>query len=247
MATIDKKIKRIIGKNLYNNKMIEENDKILVAVSGGKDSLTMLYDFKNRIKSYPINFEYKVIHVISDIAEVSHKDELEALFLDWKIPYVMIEVDIIKRMKDREKDKLNCYWCAMQRRLEMFKFARENGFNKIAFGHSLDDIVETVLLNMFFKSEIASMMPIMKYKKFDLTIIRPLATLEEKMIIKFVREFNIPELSQWCHLKGNTRRQTVKDIITSLDKITPAIRKNIIKAISNINYEYLPEKENEIF
>lgn len=242
MKNVEKYVGKKVGKTLYKYNMIEDNDKILLCVSGGKDSFVLLYDFIKRIGSFPRKFEFEVIHAISDLSEIDHKGELEALFKDLEIKYNFIDVPVMKRMEIKGKKHLNCYWCATQRRIEIFKFARDNSFTKIALAHSMDDAVETLLLNIFYKSEIAGMLPVMKYTKFPITIIRPLYNLEEKTIMEYAKKKHFKDLGQYCSLKGTTRRETVKGIIKDISKHNKAVRKNILNAMKNVKYEFLPDE-----
>lgn len=217
--------------------MIEEEDRILVCVSGGKDSLILLRDFTERRKSFPKQFYFEAVHVISDLSEKNHKDELEKLFCELEVPYNFIEIQTTKRIAPGRS--LNCYWCAKQRRLEIFKLAEERNFNKIALGHHKDDVIETYLLNIIFKAETASMLPVMKYKKYPMTIIRPLYYLEEKDIVDLSQEIDFKNLAQECSLKDVSKRKTVKEFIEKLASENPHVRKNIFKATMNINTRFL--------
>lgn len=244
MSRASKRIKRFIGKTLYNYSMIEEGDRILVCVSGGKDSLILLRDFAERRKSFPIKFHCEAVHVVSDLSDVNHKDELEQLFRELDIPYNFLEVHTTKRIVPGRT--LNCYWCAKQRRLEIFKLAEEKKFNKIALGHHKDDVIETYLLNIIFKAETASMLPVMKYHKYPMTIIRPLYYIEEKDIIELSQEIEFKNLAQECSLNDLSKRKTVKEFIEKLASENSHIRKNIFKATMNINSRFLLDNPQEV-
>lgn len=236
MSSIEKKISKRIGKTIFEYKMIEPNDKILLAVSGGKDSLTLLYDFKKRIKSFPIKYSFEAVHIMSDFVSYNIK-EVEEIFSQFDIKYNIVQVGVLKRLK--EDKKMNCYWCAKQRRIELLKFAAEKGFNKIALAHNLDDIIQTFLMNIFFKAEVSTMLPVFKYKKFPFTIIRPLAKVKEKEIIKFIDEKNIKVLEFKCPYFSNSYRLAIKEMINKFACRYDHIKENIFKSMRNIKQEYL--------
>ena len=237
MKGLEKIISKKIGKSIFDYKMIEENDKILIAVSGGKDSMTMLYDLINRKKSFPIKYEIEAIHIKSDFCKCCEKLNLIEKFEEWNIKYTILDVNILKRLKPDKK--MNCYWCSMQRRMELMKYAKENNFNKIALGHHLDDIIETLFLNMFYKGEMSTMLPLLKYDNYDVTIIRPLALVKESQIIEFAKQKNISNLVCTCVYGKNSKRKTIKKAIQEFVKNDDTIKYNIFKSMQNVNFKYM--------
>ncbi len=245
MADLERLISKRIGQALFKYKMIEENDRILIAVSGGKDSMTLLYDLLKRQKSFPIHYEIEAIHIKTDFCACCKKSELENRFKEWNAVYTIKHVPVMKRLQPGKK--MNCYWCSTQRRMELIKFAKEKGCNKIALGHHLDDIIETLLMNICFKSEIATMLPKFKYKKFPYTIIRPLALVNEKQIIKFAKLKGINRLICKCPYGKNSKRLEVRNAIEILSKKDKSIRLNIFNSMNNVNLEYLvPEVRDDL-
>ena len=139
----------------------------------------------------------------------------------------------------KQHPDLNCFWCAWNRRKILFRYAQANGFNKIAFGHHLDDIVETILLNQFFKGELSAMCP--KQAIFDgkLTLIRPLAYENESMIRTFSKGAGIGGLGGCrCPVSGHTQRAAIKKIITEMEKVTPSLKINIFNSLNKIKPGY---------
>ncbi|MCK4798603.1 MAG: tRNA 2-thiocytidine biosynthesis protein TtcA, partial [Spirochaetes bacterium] len=223
-------------KTIFEYKMIEENDKILVGVSGGKDSMTLLYDLVKRQKSFPIKYSIEAVHIKTDISHCLEK-RIEELFKEWGVKYHIIKVNVLKRL--RADKKMNCFWCSTQRRMELLKIAKKNGFNKIALGHHLDDIIETFLMNIFFKSEIATMLPVFKYKKYPCLVIRPLALVKEEEIAQFAENKNFDNLISSCPYGKNSKRLEIRRMIKDLAKNNKSIRENIFKAMKNVNVKYL--------
>jgi len=237
MADLEKKISKKIGKAIFEFKMIEPGDRILVAVSGGKDSTTLLNDLVLRRKSFPIKYEIEAVHVTTNIT-AGNKDKIKELFLSYNIPFHFIHINLLERLKPGKK--LSCYWCSSQRRIELLRFADKLGCNKIALGHHMDDIVETFLINIFFKSEIATMLPKMNYNKFKQTLIRPMAFVRENDIIKLAKKKGFESFTCTCGIDQNSKRLIVKNVIKELSKNSRNIRENIFNAMKNVNKEYLP-------
>ena len=137
---IRKRISKKITKALHDFNLIEDGDKVLVAVSGGKDSSVLLMELASRMGKFLPNCEIAAIHIQSDFADKAPREFLERMAQQYpQIPFFFKDVAVEGRLK--EGRKLNCYWCSTQRRTELIKFARENGYNKIALGHHMDDIV----------------------------------------------------------------------------------------------------------
>ena len=155
---------------LRRYEMIEEGDRILVAVSGGKDSTTLAYDLAIKRLWWPAHYELRAIHISTDFCSCCKKSALFSLLEGWGIESVSVDVPVIGRLKPGRS--MNCYWCSTQRRTELIRYAMANGFNKIALGHHLDDIVETLLMNMLYKGETSTMPPLLRYDKYPIAVIR---------------------------------------------------------------------------
>ena len=236
MPDLEKIISKKIGKAIFDYKMIKNNDKILIGVSGGKDSLTLLYDLIKRQKSFPIKYKILAAHIITDFT-VCNKEKIEKLFNEWKIEYHFINVPVLKRLKTDKS--MNCYWCSSQRRIELAKIASKNNCNKVALGHHMDDVVETILMNMFYNGKISAMKPVMKYKKFPYTIIRPLVYVKEEQIKKFASSKKFLNFVCNCPYGINSKRLDIKKIINQLNKTNKLIRENIFYSLKNICKDYL--------
>lgn len=232
-----------VGKAIHDYCLITGGDKILVAVSGGKDSLTLL-KFLSEIRQWaPVKFDLIAMHVRSDVQE----DKNIVPFIESKCGDMGIEF----RTKDirvlDEKEKTSCFWCSWNRRRALFETAGELNCNKVALGHHKDDIVETILMNLLYNGEISAMNPRQELFKGKITIIRPLCYVEEKMIVGFAKEQDFPKFSCSCPFADRTRRKFIKDFIKECEKTTPRvnIRTNVFKSISRIKTEYLDLKDQE--
>jgi tRNA 2-thiocytidine biosynthesis protein TtcA len=237
MVKINTKLSKIIGKTIFKYKMIEENDRILAAISGGKDSMTMLYDLADRQKRFPIKFDFEAVHIQSDFCTCCQKTKLEDKFKEIGVAYKVIDVAILKRVKPGES--MNCYWCSSQRRMELMKYAKKNNFNKIALGHHLDDVIETLLMNMFYKGQISGMLPVMEFDNYPVKIIRPLAEVKEDQIIEFAHEASIDRLVCKCPYGEKSKRKEVRRSLKVFTKGNDSIKYNIFKSMENINSRYL--------
>jgi tRNA 2-thiocytidine biosynthesis protein TtcA len=238
MTKLEKRIARVMGKTIFQYRMIEEGDRVLAAVSGGKDSLTMLYNLARRKRSCPVPFEVEAFHLSSDFCACCAKKSLTDLVSEWGVPFHSGYAAIMGRLKPGQK--MNCYWCSTQRRIELIKFARANGFNKIALGHHLDDIIETFMMNVCYKGEMSTMLPIITYDKYpSITIIRPLAQVREEQIIQFAIEKQLDNVVCKCPYGKNSKRKIMKATIGALAKDNKLVRYNMFAAMHNVNPRYL--------
>ncbi|MFH1753894.1 MAG: ATP-binding protein [Candidatus Omnitrophota bacterium] len=226
-----------IGKAIADYNLIEDNDRILVAVSGGKDSLTLLKLLSERQRWAPVRFELFAAHVITDhrCAGCVHKDRLTKVFDDLSCPYRFLDV----RLKNGKEKKVSCFWCAWNRRKALFNLADELGFNKIALGHHKDDFVETILLNLFYNGEISSMNAGQPLFKGKITLIRPLVYVEEETIKAYAQESGFHQQVCRCPNAKTSKRALMKKLIPQLEKDPKLVKSNIFMAPSRIRDEYL--------
>jgi tRNA 2-thiocytidine biosynthesis protein TtcA len=217
--------------------MIEEGDRILIAVSGGKDSTSLAYDLAIKRRWWPAHYELRAIHIATDFCNCCKKSSLFELLESWDIPAVSIDVPVIGRLKAGRS--MNCYWCSTQRRAELIRYAMAEGFNKIALGHHLDDMVETLLMNMLYKAQISGMLPTLKYSKYPVSVIRPLALCEERQIIAFAEEKGFRSAACTCPYGRDSKRKEVRARIAELTGGSSQQKRNLYESMSNVNGEYL--------
>ena len=223
-----------IGRAIADYKMIEDGDRILVAVSGGKDSLAMLKLLNERKKWAPINYELIAMHVETDYkcASICSK-RLKGFFEKEGVSYRF------KKIKIAGKDKKeSCFWCSWNRRKALFDAAAKLGCKKIAMGHHKDDIIETLLLNIFFQGEFSGMNPRQELFDGKLTIIRPLCYVEEESTRKYAKEAKLPVQQEACPNSAISQRRVMKDFIKKVEKDCEHVRTNIFRSISRVNREY---------
>ena len=240
MAENRKMISKKIDKAIFEYKLIEPGDKILLAVSGGKDSLTMAYFLGKKQGKFPIKFDVEAVYINSDFAGCDASPKMGELLQEWGVKFTMLNVPIKDRLK--EGKKLNCYWCSTQRRTELLTYANKNGFNKIALGHHMDDILETFFMNMVYKSEMSTMLPFMKYDKYPQIVIRPLARVQENEIIRFAKEMGFDSTALTCAFGKKSKRLDMRKVIDSIAEVEGnKARDNIFNAMSHVKERYLPK------
>ncbi|MFH0839706.1 MAG: ATP-binding protein [Candidatus Omnitrophota bacterium] len=231
-----------IGKAIKDYNLIEDGDKILIAVSGGKDSLTLLKLLHERKRWAPVKFDIIAAHIETDFkcAGCAHRNVLSGTFKDMGAKY------LFKKIKILDKDKnTSCFWCSWNRRKALFKMADKNGCNKVAFGHHKDDIIETTLLNLFFQGEFSTMNPRQELFNGGMTVIRPLCYVEERMIKKFAKENGFPKQLCRCPNSYDSNRRYLKGFIKRMEKRSPHIRTNIFRSVARIKREYIDLKEEK--
>ncbi len=224
-------------KAIKNYELIKANDKIAVAVSGGKDSLLLAKLFMQLQKISDIPFE--VIYIVMDPG--FNQDNLKCLKENCKhlnIPIKIKNSDIFKVAEKIAGDN-PCYMCARMRRGFLYNFAQEQGCNKLALGHHFDDVIETTLLNIFYGAQFKTMVPKVKSENFkNMELIRPLVLIKEKDIIRFIKNAGINTMDCGCTITAKAygnKRQLIKEIITKIKKDNPYADQAIFKAATNIN------------
>ena len=224
------------GKAIWDYRMLADRDKVIVAVSGGKDSLCLLKIMQERLKFVPIDYELIACHV--DMGFPWVKPDMLADYFDKEgLAYIITKPP--ENWKGKEED-LDCFWCSWNRRKALFDLAGDIGANKIAFAHHMDDIIETMLLNLFFQGEIGTMMPYQEMFEGELAIIRPLAYVEEKELTRLATILDLPVIASSCPRGDISKRSLVKGIVADLKKHNRNVKKNIFRSLTKIRKEYLP-------
>lgn len=224
-----------VGKALTDYDMIQDKDKILVAVSGGKDSLSLLKILQYRRRFVPVKYDILAVHIDMHYHCV-HPTILRKWFRKEGYDFHIEKVDVLK---GKDRSSLNCFWCSWNRRKTLFEIADKFACTKIALGHHKDDIIQTILLNLFFNGEISAMAPKQELFKGKITIIRPLAYVEEKEIIKFNRTSTFPHPRCRCPNSDTSQRTRMARMIAELEQSCPNVKTNIFRSIKKIKRDYL--------
>ncbi|HRZ97739.1 MAG TPA: ATP-binding protein [Paludibacter sp.] len=235
------KIRAKFKKALSDYRLIEDNDHILTGLSGGKDSLALVELLGERMKLFVPRFKITAAHI--SVENIPYKSDLEYLekFSEKQgIPFV----HRVTKFEDQNGKKLStCYLCSWHRRKTLFDLAGELGCNKIALGHHLDDIVETLLMNLVFQGSFGSMPPKLKMDKFNMTVIRPLALITEHEMKEMARINEYQMQIKNCPFEKDSSRREAKEMISNLEKLNPNVRQSIWSSMENIKNEYLPQKD----
>lgn len=214
----------------YN--MINDNDRIAVGVSGGKDSVALLVSLAEMRRFYPK--KYDIIAITLDY-RFNNKDgdfsEISKLCEKYGIEYVIKKTDLYRIIFETRKEKNPCSLCAKMRRGLLHDTAKELGCNKIALGHHLDDAAETFIMNLFQGGTVGSFSPVSYLSRKDLTLIRPFVFVREKDIEQAVRRNNLPVVKSKCPADKVTQREETKKLLSELDKKYPGIHERIVGAL----------------
>ncbi|MFT6102366.1 MAG: tRNA 2-thiocytidine biosynthesis protein TtcA [Granulosicoccus sp.] len=240
---LHKRLRRHVGQAIAEYAMIEEGDKVMVCVSGGKDSYAMLDILLNLQKSAPVNFELVAVNM--DQKQPGFPEEILPEYLEsLGVPYYIVEKDTYSVVKSLVPEgKTTCGICSRLRRGTLYGFAEEIGATKVALGHHKDDIVETLFLNMFHGGRLKAMPPKLLSDDKRNIIIRPMAFCRESDIERYAEYKQFPIIP--CNLCGsqeNLQRQNVKAMLQQWDKDTPGRTDNIFSAISKISPSQLADK-----
>lgn len=225
------------GKAIFQYELIREGDKIIVALSGGKDSYIMLEVLADRKKYMPIDFELHAVHVnIEEVPYETDRQVLEEFCSKRDIPFHYRSVSI----EWEDDPKLSrCFLCSWNRRKELFTACDELGCNKVALGHHRDDMVETFVMNMIFQGSLSTMPPKLSMFEGKVEVIRPLALLGEDKLREFARIMEYPLQKKECPYGDDTKRNAVKNIIDDMEKLNKHARNSLFRAMSNPHMEYL--------
>ncbi|MCE0558781.1 MULTISPECIES: tRNA 2-thiocytidine(32) synthetase TtcA [unclassified Motilimonas] len=240
---LNKRLRRNVGNAIVDYNMIEENDVVMACISGGKDSFAMLDILLALQKSAPIKFE--VIAVNLDQKQPGFPEHiLPEYFESLGIPYYIVDKDTYSVVKEKiEEGKTTCGLCSRLRRGTLYSFAERIGATKIALGHHLDDIVETLFLNMFHGARLKAMPPKLRSDDGRNVVIRPLTYCRESDLIAYAEQKQFPIIP--CNLCGsqeNLQRQNIKGMLVEWDKKTPGRVESIFKSIQNISPSQLADK-----
>jgi len=221
-------------------RMIEEGDRVLVGVSGGADSLALL-DLLNTPMVFVPEFSLAAVYIDPGFEpDTAGYDRLEGFLKAGSYDYVMEKTDIGPLSHSDYNKKNPCFLCSRLRRKRIFEIAEEKGCNRIALAHHQNDMIETLLINMFYGREISTMMPDQPIFGGSMHIIRPLAYIREELVKKYSREREFPILESSCPTGPVSRRRYIKDLLDHLEQDNKDIRANIFKAMSHVKMDYLP-------
>lgn len=231
-------LNRAIGKALHAYDMIRDGDRILVGLSGGGDSLALLWMLADRQRRVQVRFELSAAHIDLGFGDRAGPG-LEEFCGRLGVPLRVEMTDFGLQGHSPSNRENPCFLCARLRRQRLFEVADGLGCATLALGHTQDDIIETLFINMLYAGEISSMRPAQPLFNGRFTIIRPLAYAGKALIDRFVKDHRLPAVENSCPTSRTSRRRTVKRMLGELYRENPNIRGNIFRALHHVKTEYL--------
>jgi tRNA 2-thiocytidine biosynthesis protein TtcA len=227
-----------MGKALHRYQMISDGDRIIVGLSGGTDSLTLMWMLTERLKRVPINYELFAVYIDPGY-EGSFGESLEwyGNKLGYAIRAEYTDYGLLAHSPENRENP--CFLCSRLRRKRLFEIADELGCTKLALGHNKDDIIETLFMNICYAGEISTMVPSQSFFQQKFTVIRPLAFADEQLIRKFARDQKFPEFINACPSANTSKRKEVKTFLQQLYRTNKKVKGNIFRAMSHVNSDYL--------
>lgn len=229
---------REVGRALVQYRMMDDGDRVLVGVSGGKDSMALLWSLAERQRRVPIAYELLPVYVDPGF-EGGFAEQLRTqcrhIGLELRVEYTDYG-QVAHSPANRENP---CFLCARLRRKRLFEVAHELGCRKVALGHNKDDIIETFFMNICYAGEVSTMVPAQSFFKGLFTVIRPLAFVEEDLIRRFVRQKGLTIFQNPCPSANRTKRQEIKELLRQLYRSNPKVKGNVFRAMHHVKLDYL--------
>lgn len=221
--------------------MIEDGDHVAVGLSGGKDSLALLYALHHLQRFYPKKYTLSAITVDLGLGNMQ-MEPIEALCREFGVPWFLVPTQIGQILFDIKKEANPCSLCAKMRKGALNQAIKEMGCNKVAYAHHKDDIIETMLLSLIFEGRFHSFSPRTYLDRMDLTVIRPLMYVDEMDVIGFKNKYDLPVVKSKCPVDGHTKRQYAKELLKQLNTEHPGVRERMFHAILTGNISGWPER-----
>lgn len=237
------RINKRFGKGVIQYGLIEDGDKILVGLSGGKDSLALVELLGKRARIFKPRFSVIAVHVVmKNIPYQSDLEYLKSHAAAYDVPLIVFETSFDPTTDTR---KSPCFLCSWNRRKALFAVAKENGCNKIALGHHMDDILETLLMNMTYQGAFSTMPPKLVMRKFDMTIIRPMCLIHESDLLELAEIRNYRKQVKNCPYESGSSRSDMKGVLKQLESMNPEARYSLWGSMTNIQTDLLPDAMKE--
>lgn len=241
------KLQRLLSltrKAIDDYQLIEENDKIAIGISGGKDSLVLLHIMATLKKFYPIPFDICGITVDLGYGSLNSNNIID-LCQELEVPYYIVNTQIAQIIKNNSTKK-HCSLCAKLRKGALNTKALELGFNKIAYAHHMDDLIETAFLSLLYEGRFHSCSPKTFWNNSNLTLIRPMVYIKESEIIGFSNKNPLPIITNPCPYENTTKRKLIKEHIKTLNQDIPGCKERIFRAILDGNFDDWPIKSTNV-
>ena len=234
----------LIRQAVDQYEMIEEGDHIAIGISGGKDSLTLLWGLAHLQKFYPKHFSLSAITVDMGI-DTMNLEPIKALCQEIQVPYEIVPTEIGKILFDIRKETNPCSLCAKLRKGALNQKALEMGCNKIAYAHHKDDLIETAMMSLLYEGRFYAFSPVTHLDRTDLTVIRPLMFVSEADVKGFRNKYQLPVCKNPCPMDGHTRREYVKTLIHTLNMENPGVKDRLFRAVIEGHIDGWPDIEHK--
>lgn len=212
--------------------MIQNGDKIAIGISGGKDSLTLLYALQGLRRFYPHSFELCAVTV--DLGFDNLKlDKISELCEDLEVPYHIVHTDIAKIIFEDRQESNPCSLCAKMRKGALNDAMKAIGCNKVAYAHHKDDVVETMMMSLVYEGRFHTFRPVTYLDRTDITVIRPLIYMNEADVIGFVNKYEVPVVKSPCPADGHTKREYIKNLVREINLEAPGVKERMFTAIQS--------------
>jgi tRNA 2-thiocytidine biosynthesis protein TtcA len=231
-------LNRKIGQAMHDFSMFSEGDRVLVAVSGGVDSLTLAAVLKIWQKKAPIHFDLTAEYIDHGFWKRQKDVTDPRLTIGRQLKEISLDFEVVEEWLVDEADR-TCFLCSRNRRSQLFDLARERGYNKIALGHHKDDLIETFMLNAIYSGNLSTMVPKQDLFAGTLSIVRPMAYLEKSEVCEIAAGLKLEVVKNLCPFSDDTRREKVRSLLQTLYRDEPAAKKSLFAALSNVRKDYL--------
>lgn len=212
--------------------MIEEGDRIAVGISGGKDSLTLLYALHGLRRFYPKHFEIHAVTVDLGFRNLN-LEGIKSLCKELDVEYTILETDIAQIIFQERKETNPCSLCAKMRKGALNQAMKQAGCGKVAYAHHKDDVVETLLMSLIYEGRFHTFAPVTFLDRTEITVIRPLIYMNEADVIGFVNKYSVPVVKSPCPADGYTKREYIKDLLRKLNQENPGVKERMFAAIQS--------------
>lgn len=220
--------------------MIEENDRIAIGISGGKDSLALLYGMHGLRRFYPKKFEIHAVTVDLGFDNLN-LDQIKEICKQLEVPYTIVNTDIADVIFHQRKETNPCSLCAKMRKGALNDAIKAAGCNKVAYAHHKDDVIETMLMSLIYEGRFHTFSPVTYLDRMDLTVIRPLMYMQESDVIGFINKYEIPVVKSPCPADGHTKREYIKQLLRQLNLENPGVKERMFAAITTGLENYIRE------
>jgi len=239
-VTPPKSLLRQVGKAIGEYQLIHAGDRILLGLSGGKDSLALVEFLGERMKIFKPKFSVYAVHI--SIENIQYNVDLQYLKNYCETFNIPFYHETTSFDSSTDKRKTPCFLCSWTRRKVLFETAKKLGCNKIALGHHQDDILETLLMNITYQGAFSTMPPRLAMNKFDMTIIRPMCLVHEADLLELAQIRGYRKQVKNCPYESQSSRSDMKGILRQLEKMNPEARYSLWGSMTNVQEELLPKE-----